>query len=407
MTVAELDPNVAKGAIEQTFEALKDRARGGGKRSATFKRYPGGAASESRSPAHGRGLASGSRGLADIRPGRARVAQPANGVDNGVVEELAELQKLAELVGVAAADSMTAVGHEARQHRQVGGGLNVARTAAARHGNECKPTLHRMRYFWWAEFQKRGALHYHAIVLDPPFAAIRDARHWFDKTWRSALPAGVFRTQCYVEFRSSSWFRKSGGDYVLKDLRKLNGKAYEQEYSRMPAGWRTFRSHQLTFTAAEHQEHESKAWTVCTADAAAPWHQKTKEIFIYRVDHHCPQDGGCRLTQRKARGRKQQDVAGSRKNAVPTGIIAQVTTTGAIRIPAGHYTWDVVSPEQGYARPRFESDTTGDRGLLQPTTGCIERPFLRSLDVTAAVLATPSGDQHERGRHMTRSRARS
>jgi hypothetical protein len=180
-----------------------------------------------------------------------------------------------------------------------------ARYSAKQHANT---STSRLRYFWWAEFQKRGALHYHAILVDPPFARERDARHWFDKHWAAALPPREHRTQCDVQFRGADWFRKKGGDYVLKDLRKLGGKTYEQDYSRMPRGWRTFRSHQLAFTAAEHQEHESKAWTVCTAAPDRPWHERQHDIWIYRIDVHVPASCGCRLYRRKVRGRAKHGV---------------------------------------------------------------------------------------------------
>jgi hypothetical protein len=150
-----------------------------------------------------------------------------------------------------------------------------------------------LRYAWWAEFQKRGAIHFHGILVDPPFGYLRDARHWFQARWPLAA------IQPWVEWRSAAWYRSSAGAYALKDVRKLNGKRYEQDYSRMPKGWRTFSTHHLTFSAAEHQEHEDLVHTVCTAAPDSPWHERVRQIWIYRVDYHVPATGGCRLRQRR------------------------------------------------------------------------------------------------------------
>lgn len=174
---------------------------------------------------------------------------------------------------------------------------------AARAPRRARAADRRLRYLWWPEFQRRGALHYHAIVVDPPFDDVAGARRWFSSHWRGADGQALAGIQAWTEFRSAAWFRSRGGDYVLKDVRKLGGKQYEQDYSRMPRGWRTFRSHQLRYLAAEHQEHETKAHTVCTAPAGATFVTKRLEIWIYRVDHHVPQDGGCRLHRPRQKGR--------------------------------------------------------------------------------------------------------
>jgi hypothetical protein len=159
----------------------------------------------------------------------------------------------------------------------------------------------RFRYLWWAEFQKRGALHYHMVLIDPPFEYERDARHWFDAHWSSSSGDKLADIQTWVEWRSGAWFRSRAGNYILKDVRKVGGKHYEQDYTRMPRGWRTFRSHQLTRTAAEHQEHETKALTVCTARPDAPWHERQRDVWIERIDHHVPASCGCKMFSRKSK----------------------------------------------------------------------------------------------------------
>jgi hypothetical protein len=173
----------------------------------------------------------------------------------------------------------------------------VAPTGGGR--NHGKTILPRLRYLWWPEFQRRGALHYHLILVDPPFELERDARHWFDQHWPLGKGHDPGAIQAWVEFRSAAWFRSAGGNYVLKDARKVAGKWYEQDYLRMPKGWRTFRHHYLTFPAAEHQEHENKAWTVCTARPGAPWYERQLDVWVERVDWHVPGRTGCKLSRRR------------------------------------------------------------------------------------------------------------
>ncbi len=170
-----------------------------------------------------------------------------------------------------------------------------------------------MRVFWWAEFQKRGAIHYHGIVVDAPFANLADARRWFTAHWRSSDGGELAQIQAWVDFMSADWFRRAGGDYILKDVRKLNGKRYEQDYTLMPAGWRTFSSNQLAFAAAEHQEHEDKHEVqylpaVATKDSLAP-----AEVLVIARHQHVPAEGGCRLFQRRQRRRSNRKFLSSQR----------------------------------------------------------------------------------------------
>jgi hypothetical protein len=215
-----------------------------------------------------------------------------------------------------------------------------AATGARSHG---KATLPRFRYLWWPEFQLRGALHYHLILVDPPFQYERDARKWFDAHWKSADGQNLAGIQTWVQWRSATWFRARGGDYVLKDVRKLAGKWYEQDYTRMPRGWRTFRSHQLAFTAREHQEHENKAWTVCTAKPGAPWYEQQREIWVERVDWHVPRRCGCRLYERRGR----------RGHASQRDSTMALAREGTIKIPGPFDRME----------PRAENSALGSTGL--------------------------------------------
>jgi hypothetical protein len=311
LTVTDTDPEVAKGAMENVMHDLRDlasarhssatrlassfsaRRYAGAKSVALTRRGPAGRAgsAQTRHAVHGLeelaqldGCVVEHRGPSGEPAGHVQRRRVARGVEvHGAPLEQISLHQpqLMDVLSVGEAR----VGHGPILP------YKPTHVKSDRHNVERPPE--RLRYSWWAEFQARGAIHYHAMIVDPPFNFERDARHWFDAHW------GLAGIQTWVEWRSGAWFQKSAGDYALKDVRKLNGKHYEQDYTRMPKGWRTFSTHRLTFAAAEHQEHETKAFTVCVAKPDTPWYERQKEIYIYRVDHHVPGRCGCRLTRRK------------------------------------------------------------------------------------------------------------
>lgn len=70
------------------------------------------------------------------------------------------------------------------------------------------------RYFSWAELQLRGALHYHFMMIDPPWKLERQARAWIQAHWPHA---GI---QPSVQWRDATWFRKAAGRYVKAYAKK-------------------------------------------------------------------------------------------------------------------------------------------------------------------------------------------
>jgi len=92
------------------------------------------------------------------------------------------------------------------------------------------------RYLWWAELQKRGAVHYHVAFIDCPFLdANRVAELW---------------GRGFVKLR---WFDGHRGfSYALKYAHKLR-KAYQQDYalfSVLYKGFRVYSHSRLTDTVA-------------------------------------------------------------------------------------------------------------------------------------------------------------
>jgi len=405
LTMKSEDANLAKNAIAAVMAQLHDaQEAASGRRAGQYVPAPKGElASELRTPAHNRRLPGRARRGADVFPCGAGIAQASDGLEDSLVQDASQLEQLPKVGRVRLGDTESRSTHDAGNHAEVLGGVDGPATTSSRGRFHGKESLPRLRYFWWAEFQARGALHYHAIIVDPPFEFVRDARHWFDAHWELA------EIQTWVEWRSAAWFAKSAGDYALKDVRKLNGKRYEQDYTNMPKGWRTFSSNRLAFTAAEHQEHETKAHTVCLAKPGVPWHERQREIYVYRVDHHIPGRGGCRLTRPKRPTPAKRRVAGGlRTRLVPSEF------TGLSRFGRSDYNATVSSPASSSSAPLTNSDgqataspAVGTHSVAvrreQGGNGAWQSPVVPgSLDVRNRYSSTRSQTTEE-GRHMTRS----
>lgn len=164
-----------------------------------------------------------------------------------------------------------------------------------------------LRYFWWPEFQRRGALHYHGILLDPPWTDYPPARKWLSKHWPHA------QIQTWIKFKSAAWFRDNEADYVLKEVGKGHRKGYEQWYEEMPNGWRTFSNHRLTFTPEEHAQHESRGYTRILEDG-------TQQLVA--VDEHVSAIGGCRLVADRVLRRRRRTLRPPRRRSAPKGRAA-------------------------------------------------------------------------------------
>jgi len=249
-----------------------------------------------------------------------------------------------------------------------------------------------MRYFWWAEFQKRTALHYHLVVVDAPFELLRDARHWFDAHWTDTDGRPLAGIQTWVDWKPGRWFRDHAADYVLKDVGKGHRKGYEQDYTHMPRGWRTFRCHQLTYPAAVHQEHETKAHSVCVADHVHTRKSCFRTIYVYRVDHHVPAIGGCHLPRALARARnaprrtKAETPSPETGRSVPGG-----QQTPAISLSAAPFSPTPSNPSPAGCAPGSEDlarDTAGRSRARGPYNRLCRTQVRRSLSVTAAAFRT-------------------
>ena len=109
------------------------------------------------------------------------------------------------------------------------------------------------RYFCWLELQQRGAVHYHAIWLNPPNRRRVDLVKWVQDHW----PHG--RTQA----RFQQPHRGDTGlvEYVQGYVKKMGKKAYQQEYDQLPRELRCFMSQRLEIPGAELEHRlELSSW---------------------------------------------------------------------------------------------------------------------------------------------------
>lgn len=213
-----------------------------------------------------------------------------------------------------------------------------------------------IRFFWWAEFQRRGAIHYHVILLDSPFANTALAQRWVAAHWPYATTYSVLE-------RGEHWFRLNGVRYVRHTIkRESEAELYRQDYAQMPKGWHCVGSHRLAFATAVHQEHETKVEAQCICPVT--WWRMTMRgkviqvhldwrIFAIRI--HVPPPGGCRLDPRLRRSNSNRAKRGregcrSRRGSEAVPLRARTRPEAASaseeknRVSGSSATWLTSSP---------------------------------------------------------------
>lgn len=105
-------------------------------------------------------------------------------------------------------------------------------------------------YFCWLELHRSGALHYHAMWVNPPPVWRRNLIASVDRWW------GHGRTQ--VRFKQANWRDDEMLGYALKYANKMGAKRYQQQYDQLPASLRTFMSSRLEIPATVLKHHINK-----------------------------------------------------------------------------------------------------------------------------------------------------
>ena len=147
----------------------------------------------------------------------------------------------------------------------------------------------RRPYFSWIELQRRGAAHYHALLVNPPWPFVRDARHWLQQHWRLA------QIQPDVKQQTPAWFRKEAGAYARAYAKKIGHKAYQQAYDSLPRELRTFESNRLRHTAAELDKHRERFVARYLREKADRFHYQPEELELVARLHHVTERRWCTL----------------------------------------------------------------------------------------------------------------
>lgn len=109
------------------------------------------------------------------------------------------------------------------------------------------------RYFCWLELQRRGAVHYHCVWINPPHVRRVNLVAWVARAW------GRGRTQ--VRFSDGRRGLDRELEYALGYAKKMGRKSYQQRYDEVPRELRTFMSQRLEIPPRVIDDHlERDVW---------------------------------------------------------------------------------------------------------------------------------------------------
>ncbi len=123
----------------------------------------------------------------------------------------------------------------------------AARRLATDFWRRVHNTFGETRYFCWLEVQRRGAVHYHAIWINPPKQWHSDLVRWVSGAWDGG------RTQ--VRFAGKPPGSRLNMEYVTGYVKKHGPKDYQQQYEDLPSSLRTFMSQRLRIPAVLLDAH--------------------------------------------------------------------------------------------------------------------------------------------------------
>lgn len=142
------------------------------------------------------------------------------------------------------------------------------------------------RYFCWLELQRRGAVHYHCVWLNPPPVWRTNLVRWVQAAW------GDDRTQ--VRFKQARTGLQDELNYVLKYTDKMKRKSYQQRYDQVPRELRTFMTQRTEIPVPVLEEHCDK--DIYGYSPGYTDHGSYIEPSIYlhsRREHVVPRGGHC------------------------------------------------------------------------------------------------------------------
>lgn len=212
----------------------------------------------------------------------------------------------------------------------------AARGAIRTFWQHYRKTFGTRPYFSWTELQFRGAVHYHAILINPPWKTRGDAVRWIVPHWphASITPS--------LEWRPKSWFVEKGGNYVKKYARapeksRLAGarpvpsdvehqvdKSYQQAYEDLPREIRTYEHSVLPWLMSEIDEHRGRGELVNTSPFPVGSSEWLRSFWLMQTLHHRWPWQACTL--RKTKRRPQTSRRGRRFRRSPS-VTALAPTT--------------------------------------------------------------------------------
>lgn len=141
-------------------------------------------------------------------------------------------------------------------------------------------------YFCWLELQARGAVHYHAVWLNPPHRRRVDLVDWVQRAW------GSDRTQ--VRFRPASTGVEDEVAYALSYSKKMGRKRYQQLYDNVPRELRTFMCNRLEIPPDEVKQHlEKDVWEFIPKHSYRGEFVEERLELRAHLEHVIPPGGYC------------------------------------------------------------------------------------------------------------------
>jgi hypothetical protein len=164
------------------------------------------------------------------------------------------------------------------------------------------------RYFCWLELQRRGAVHYHCIWLNPPPIWRVNLVAWVDRAW------GEGRTQ--VRFPQMKNGLQAELDYCRSYAKKMGRKAYQQKYDEVPRALRTFMSQRLESPGGELDDHRDKDLWLYHRGGRRPAGQPALFAELYQpwvervghVEHVIPPGGRCSVLDHRRPAARHRSV---------------------------------------------------------------------------------------------------
>jgi len=193
--------------------------------------------------------------------------------------------------------------------------VDKARGAIRDFWHHYRDTFGRRPYFSWVELQRRGALHYHAILVKPPWDHRGRAEKWIKAHWPHD------RIGHHLDWRTKQWFIARGGAYVKQYAKAPNkrrpagdppvhggdkhqvDKSYQQDYEQLPRSIRTYENNALSWYVDDIDQHRDRSVLENRSSAPVGSIEWLKGFWLMQTLHHHPQPGTCTLRRTQKRPR--------------------------------------------------------------------------------------------------------